>query len=241
MQVVPNDLFSGFAHAQPASQQRKSCRPLDDHQRRSDLEDLRLHRPVPRDVCRKIDFIYDRVIDITARRESKLANINWEKVGRRFATDSQTLHLNWPNKKRRAQIAVNHLCTAHANSGYIVAAHLGLDPAISLPDIEEEMEKSGDFTLPRAFPKQARVWSKTEFQMYVDKITQKADIHPLEAPGVDMDLQLPHRGALRRQDIMHLAHALILRRFLGKGDERFVFVLDADSGLALAFVAAFAT
>lgn len=32
----------------------------------------------------------------------------------------------------------------------------------------------------------------------------------------------------------------MLRRFLGKGEERFVFVLDADAGLALAFVSAFA-
>ncbi|WP_415182423.1 hypothetical protein [Phaeovulum sp.] len=39
---------------------------------------------------------------------------------------------------------------------------------------------------------------------------------------------------------MQLAHAFLPRRFLGKGVERFVFVLDADSGLALSFVSAFA-
>lgn len=43
-----------------------------------------------------------------------------------------------------------------------------------------------------------------------------------------------------RQDIAQLAHAFLLRHFLGRGDERFVFVLDADSGLALSFVSAFA-
>lgn len=55
-----------------------------------------------------------------------------------------------------------------------------------------------------------------------------------------MDLQLPHRGSLLRQDVMQLAHAFLLRHFLGKGEERYVFVLDADSRLALSFVAAFA-
>ena len=84
------------------------------------------------------------------------------------------------------------------------------------------------------------MWSETEFEAYLDKITRGVQIHPLEAPDVDLDLQLPHRGALLRQDIMQLAHAFLLRHFLGKGDERFVFVLDADSGLALSFVSAFA-
>lgn len=194
----------------------------------------------PRDVYRKIDFIYDRVVDHTARREGSFESVAWSTVGRRFATDSQTLHLNWPNKKTRAQIAVQHLCTAHANTGYIMAAHLGLDPSVELPDIEARMAAAGDFSLPRAFRSQARVWSETEFKAYLNKITRGVKIHPLEAPDVDLDLQLPHRGSLLRQDITQLAHAFLLRHFLGKGDERFVFVLDADSGLALSFVSAFA-
>ena len=194
----------------------------------------------PRDVYRKIDVIYDRVVDLTARREGSFEGVDWNRVGRRFATDSQTLHLNWPNKKTRAQIAVQHLCTAHANTGYIMAAHLGLDPGIELPDIEARMMQAGDFARPRAFRKHARVWSETEFKAYLDKITEHVEIHPMEAPDVDLDLQLPHRGALMRQDVMQLAHAFLLRHFLGKGDERFIFVLDADPGLALSFVSAFA-
>jgi hypothetical protein len=49
----------------------------------SDLTDLR-----PRDVYGKIDFIYDRVVDHTAHREGFFKGANWQKVGRRFATDS---------------------------------------------------------------------------------------------------------------------------------------------------------
>ena len=121
-----------------------------------------------------------------------------------------------------------------------MAAHLGLDPGIELPDIEARMMQAGDFARPRAFRKHARVWSETEFKAYLDKITEHVEIHPMEAPDVDLDLQLPHRGALMRQDVMQLAHAFLLRHFLGKGDERFIFVLDADPGLALSFVSAFA-
>lgn len=194
----------------------------------------------PRDVYAKIDFIYDQIVDFTARRERMFDKVDWKVVGRRFATDSQTLHLNWPNKRTRAQIAVQHLCTAHANTGYIMAAHLALDPEMALPDVEAQMAASGDFTLPRAFREQARVWSESEFKEYIDKITQKVAIHPMEAPDVDEDLQLPHKGTLVRQDILQAAHAFYLRKCLGKGDERFVFVLDGDSGLALSFISAFA-
>lgn len=69
---------------------------------------------------------------------------------------------------------------------------------------------------------------------------QGVEIRPQEAPDVDIRLQLPHRGSLLRQDISRLAHAVLLRHFLGRGNERFVFVLDADPGLALSFVRAFA-
>jgi transposase-like protein len=194
----------------------------------------------PRDIYGKIDFIYEQIVDFTARREKMFEGVDWQSVGRRFSSDSQTLHLNWPNKKTRAQIAVQHLCTAHCNSGYIMAAHLALDPEVHLPNIEAEMVKNGDFDLPRAFRDQARVWSQSEFKEYIDKITQGVAIHPLEAPDMDEDLQLPHKGALLRQDILQASHALYIRKCLGKGNERFVFVLDGDSGLALSFVSAFA-
>lgn len=193
----------------------------------------------PRDVYRKIDFIHGRVQAFTAAREGLLAGVDWEKVGRRFISDSQTLHLNWPNKRTRAQIAVHHLCTAHANSGFIVAAHLQLDPAVDLDAVEQAMDLAGDFGKVRAMREQARVWSRSEFADYIEQITRKAALSPLIAPEVAEGLQLPHSGALVRQDIMQMAHAMVVRKLLGRGSERFVFVLDADPGLALAFVSVF--
>lgn len=194
----------------------------------------------PRDVYAKIDFIHARVIDFTARREAMFRTVDWNAAGRRFATDSQTLRLNWPRRRTRAQVAVQHLCTAHANSGYIMAAHLALDADAVLPDIEAEMTACGDFGLPRAFRQQARVWSQTEFEDCLNRITQRVADHPLEAPDVDLGLQLPHQGTLVRQGILQMAHAFYLCGCLGRGDERFVFVLDSDPGLALSFISAFA-
>ncbi|MBM9595083.1 hypothetical protein [Roseitranquillus sediminis] len=176
----------------------------------------------------------------TARREGCFDSVDWERVGRRFATDSQSLVLNWPSKRTRAAVEVQHLCTAHANSGYIVAAHVGFDPDAKMPDIEAAMLATNDFALPRAFRQQARVWSRSEFAAYVDKRTRKVVISEREAPDFDDDLQLPHDGAKIRQDVAQYAHALLLRRFIHRSDSRFTIVLDGDSGLARAFVAVFA-
>ena len=166
----------------------------------------------PRGVYSKIDFLYQRVQAFTARREKCFESVDWERVGRRFATDSQRLVLNWPSKRTRAAVEVQHLCTAHANSGYIVAAHVGFDPDAKMHDIEATMVATNDFALPRAFRQQARVWSRSEFAAYVDKRTRKVVISEREAPDFDDELQLPHDGAKIRQDIAQYAHALLLRR-----------------------------
>lgn len=193
----------------------------------------------PRDVYRKIDFIYERVRAFVCEREGLLAEADWERAGRRFTTDSQTLTINWPNKRTRAAVAVQHLCTAHANSGFIVAAHLQFDPVPDMQVVEAEMVANDDFQLDRCFRKQGRLWSQREFRDYLDKITREIPVGPEEAPEVAPGLQLPHSGALVRQDIQQFAHALTIKRLLGKSDLRFVFVLDRDPGLAAAFLAAF--
>lgn len=193
----------------------------------------------PRGVYSKIDFIHRQVRAFTSRREGCFEKVDWVRVGRRFATDSQSLVLNWPNKRTRALVEVQHLCTAHANSGYIVAAHLGFDPEVEMPEIEALMHAANDFALPRAFRRQARVWSESEFADYLDKRTRSIVLSPHESEDFDDELQLPHIGAKIRKDIAEYAHALLLRRFLHRIDHRFVFVLDADPGLARAFVAVF--
>ena len=68
-----------------------------------------------------------------------------------FMTLPQTLTLNWPNRKQRASVAVQHLCTAHANSGYIVLGHLQFDPTGDMEQIEIDMTINGDLTKDRCW------------------------------------------------------------------------------------------
>lgn len=194
----------------------------------------------PRDVYRKLDFIYDQIREFTDRREGDLRDVCWERYGRRFATDSQTLTLNWPNRKKRASVAVQHLCTAHANSGFIVLGHLQFDPAGDMAQIEIDMATNGDLANDRCWRRHGRLWTASEFKKYLDYITAGVEIDPEILADVDLGLQLPHEGSLVRQDIQQYAHALMLRRMVSKSDSRFFFVQDGDAGLSKAFLAAFA-
>ncbi len=194
----------------------------------------------PRDVDRKLDFIYARIREFTARREGDLRGVDWERYSRRFATDGQTLSLNWPNRKTRASVAVQHLCTAHANSGYIVLGLLQFDPSGDIEQVEIDMAINGDAKKARCFRRGGRLWTATEFKELLDDITAGVAVDPEIATEVYMGLQLPHEGGLVRQAIQQYAHALMLRRMTSKSDCRFYFVQNQDAGLSKAFLAAFA-
>lgn len=194
-----------------------------------------------RDVYKKIDFIHDCVRRFASRREGDLSQVDWKTVGRTFATDSQTLMLNWPNKKTRASVAVQHLCTAHASSGFIVLAHLQVDPTVKMKDLEQAFMACGDNNFDRCFRDHGRLWLPDEFKAYIDAITRSVQLHPEVAPEVHLGLQLPHEGCLVRQDIQQYAHALAIRRMTAKDkNTRFFYVQDADAGLSRAFIAVFA-
>lgn len=79
-----------------------------------------------------------------------------------------------------------------------MAGHLVLDSEVDLSAVETEMVAADDFLLARAFRRQARVRSATEFKEHIDKIAKEVAVDPLEAAEADPALQLPHRGALVR-------------------------------------------
>lgn len=185
------------------------------------------------DIHRKIDFIHDQVRGFVARRED-LSRVDRRAVGSRFATGSQSLTLNWPTRRQRTPVVVQHLATAHARSGFVMEAALQFDPAVSMDEIEKRMAAAGEHALLRCFRQQGRVWSKTEFEGCLRKqrarrLIQKTDLY-----------RLPHTGALVRSDILQFAHGTRLREMLADHAGTMMFVLDGDPALRAAFHATFA-
>lgn len=177
-------------------------------------------QPLPSGIQRAI--IYDRVREFTDRCEGDLRGVDWEKCGRRFATDSQTLTLNWPDRKKRASVVVQHLCTAHTNSGFNVLGHRQFDPAGDMAQIEMDMAANGGLAKDRCWRRHGRLWTASGFKKYLDEITAEVEMDAEILADVDLGLQLPHEGGLVRQNIQQYAHALMLRRMVQKSDSESV-------------------
>lgn len=185
-----------------------------------------------RDLYGKIDFFYDQIQSFVARRQG-FSKVDFHEVGSRFATDSQTLIINWPTKRQRTSVAVQHLCTAHARSGFIMEAAIQFDPSMTMDEAEKQALRANEDHLSVAFREHARVWTKSEFGDYLAKLQKQKRVKTTAL------YQLPHDGVLVRYDILQYAHAMRVREMLSATDAPLVLVMDDDRGLQQAFLAAF--
>ncbi|ULB08374.1 hypothetical protein ORIO_00255 [Cereibacter azotoformans] len=185
-----------------------------------------------RDIYRRVDFYFERVQGFVARRED-FGRIDFRDAGSRFATDSQALTINWPSRKRRFPVVFQHLCTAHARSGFIMEASFQLDPAVSPKEAEAQAAAAAEDHISTAYRDHARIWTKSEFDAHLVRLAKAAGLAEVEEYG------LPATGSMLRYDIMQIAHALRLREHIGEGEVPLIFVMDGDAGLKLAFQAVF--
>ncbi len=113
----------------------------------------------------------------------------------------QTLALNRPHKRTRAMVAVQHLCTAHTGSGYVIAASLQVDPDAEPASIEAAMVAAGTLVLPRAYRKNGRIWSASEFEACLDSLLKQRG-KVASTPEFEQTEQLAHIGGLVRQHVL---------------------------------------
>ncbi|MDP5307983.1 hypothetical protein [Paracoccus spongiarum] len=78
-----------------------------------------------RDLPGKIDCFRDLVRAFPAERQD-FSSLDFAESGSRFATDSQTLIMNWPTRRDRTSVAVQHLFIAQAPLGL----HHGRNPPV---------------------------------------------------------------------------------------------------------------
>lgn len=128
-----------------------------------------------RDIYARIDFFYDQVRSFTAKRQD-FSQVDFREMGSRFATDSQTLAINWPTRRPRTPVMVQHLCTAHARSGFIMEASIQFDPSITMGEAEIISSQADEEDVSVAFREHARVWTKTEFEAHLAKLLKAKKI-----------------------------------------------------------------
>lgn len=185
-------------------------------------------------VYAKIDFIYRQCLALGAEREKNLARCLGGKDPV-FATDAQTILLNWPVRGRRGTVPLVHMSTVHNGSQFVVASTVDYDPGVAAEDVDREMEACGDFLLPRAMRRHARLWSEREYRDAVLRgLPGFFGSEDLAAGG---RLKLPGKGARVRSDAFMYAHIMLLRKMTGNSFRRASFCMDADSGLSAAFCA----
>lgn len=190
----------------------------------------------PTHIYSKIDFLAEQCRAFAAHRERKLADCF---AGTRpiFATDAQVILVNWPVRKRRGTIPLLHMATVHQGSQFVMASTVDFDPEVSMEAVEEEMQLSGDFTLPRSMRRQARVWSASEYLQMVLGLNRS--LRSEDDMMVGGSWHLPAVGARVRTDIFMYAHMMLVKKLIGREYGGAFFCLDAESGLAAATSAVF--
>lgn len=138
-----------------------------------------------RDIYRRIGFYHDQVRSVVARRED-FFRIDFAELGSRFATDSQALTVTWPSRKRRFPVVFQHLCTAHARSGFIMKASFQLDPDISSAEAEAQSLAANEDQVSTAFRRHAPIWTKTEFDAHLARLAKAAGLTQVEKYGLPL-------------------------------------------------------
>lgn len=186
----------------------------------------------------KIDFLYRQVMTFTNDREARL-NECFENRYPYFATDVQTILVNWPVKKRRGTIPLLHMATVHKYSQFVVAATVDYDEAVSPVDLEEVMTECGEFALARSMRKHGRLWAASE---YLDSLVRSQDKRLAELLSEDDmavggELRLPGHGCRVRGDAFKFAHMMLVKKLVGDYFTQANYCIDDESGLASAICA----
>lgn len=149
-----------------------------------------IHDVSIKQIHKKIDFLARQAVAFANQREQGLADCFADRSAF-FATDIQTILVNWPVKKKRGTIPLLHMATVHKFSQFVVAATVDYDESITPEDLEDKMAECGDFTLPRSMRKNARLWAATE---YTDSLVRsQSKLISKDDLAVAGELRLPRR------------------------------------------------
>jgi len=223
---------------------------------------IKLLKITPGVFYRRLDFIWRQCQLFAGERERGL--LERKDLGKLcLSIDRQALMVNWSNRKDRRNTLLWSIATADLATGYVLAANLNYDPALTAETVAEDAKRYGDFKHPRAFRRYARVWLPDDFDgavpVYDTKKRKIADAAFEER--LDLAIESTYEAALAREDIeagagpaktirtpvrgmqVHeqvsmVAHLQFVARLLRNAEKVRVY-MDQESGIRAAFMAAY--
>lgn len=211
----------------------------------------------PQTVYDKINFLHRQCQLFAARRERQLPETARKRLY--LATDRQVQISNWSQRRDKRNCEMYGIATACQNTGYVFAFNFNFDNSVDIEKAEAEAIAVGDYDKRKHHRQFARIWLKQEFADAVRKQKKtspgrpsttlleeiqtkaKLDAEQNQSGGsekLDKTRRLPRNGVLIHNEYTMMAHFYLLRRlFAHVGRTR--FYMDLDSGMKIAYIAAF--
>ena len=114
----------------------------------------------------KIDFFYKRCLEFMGTRERRLLK-GFPLKRIELSIDQQQYRVNWSNRKDRRNTMLQAIGAADNISGYLFPMALNFDPRYDIETVEQYAIRNGDYDMPYAFRKYARLWLPKD---YVDSV-----------------------------------------------------------------------
>lgn len=205
----------------------------------------------------KVDFFYRQCLAFAGDRERRLLMEGPARDRLYLCVDRQDYISNWTQRSDRRNVQLTAIGSADLVSGYVMGMQLNYDPGLNPDDVEQSALMAGDYAVPVAFRRYARLWLKQDYAQAVARSTAKpkpmgglvpgierayraaAQRHDVESPEApDSTRKLPGQGLQVRAEYALYGHFFHLARLTRKV-EKVRFFLDQESGIRAAVLAAF--
>jgi transposase-like protein len=213
----------------------------------------------PKAVYGKIDFFYQRCLELVGRRERHFSDQQLDRVY--VGVDSQEYFVNWTNRKDKRNVKLTAVAAADNKTGYVFIANLNYDPKPDPISIEYLAKSCGDYELQKSFRQFARLWLQKDNDNNVktgpesasksrhnsnslvgqikntyEKALARDDIEVFEE--VDATDQLPNFGMKVHAEYTLYGSFYVLTKLFSKV-KKVRFFLDQDAGMRAACLGAF--
>ncbi len=206
----------------------------------------------------KIDFLYRQCQAFAGDRERRGLVEGPMRDRMYVAVDRQIYISNWTERSDRRNVQLSAVGSADLRSGYVFGMHLNYVSDVDSGQVEQDAVASGDYAVPAAFRKYARLWLKQDYaaavanskaqpktsvslrqkilETYLDA-TSREDVEAPDTPS-GSSRKLPTQGLQVHSEYTLYGHFHHLANLFNKV-EKVRFFMDQESGIRAAVMSAF--